>query len=144
MSKHFEEEPIPEDGSDASLTLALSPVLTSGFYSESLSSSVSSRCRGRSTPPPTPPTPNDEGVVIQAGMTFVMDRKDSIRHRPVTGIRHHFRPLAAHTADGTTSSALSNAIQEFLGRTDHVMNEWNQMRGVAKRCPLHPISILSY
>ena len=134
MSKRYREEAsTPEGGSDASLTLALSPVLTSGFYSESLSSSASSRFRHRSTPPLLlrPRPTHDEGVVIQAGMTLVLDRKPSIRQR---GIRQHFRAQAAHATDGTTSSALSNAIQEFLGRTDHVMNEWNQIRGGPKRC----------
>ena len=99
-----------------------------------------------STPPPTPPRSQGGGgggggVVIQAGMSFALDdrkhphpqRSASLHQRPPTGIRQHFRAEAAHTADGTGSSALSNAIREFLGRTDHVMNEWNQIRGVPKR-----------
>lgn len=134
---------VERDHSQTQLSLALSPVLTSGYYSESLSQSVSQslssarRAGRRSTPPPAPLAPRDEGVVIQAGMTFVLGHK-TVRSASVsaigtqasngrrTGVRQHFRPLPAHTMAETTSSALTRAIRDFLGRTDHVINEWNQ------------------
>ena len=140
---------VERDHSQTQLSLALSPVLTNGFYSESLSQSISSRSRSscrRSTPPPAPLTPRDEGVVIQAGMSFVLGHKtvrsasvsavtnqvhysstSSTGRRAHTGVKHHFRPLPAHTMADTTSSLLSRAIRDFLGRTDHVMNEWKSL-----------------
>ena len=124
--------------SETQLTLAVSPVLTSGYYSESLSQSISSRLpyqlRRRSTPPPAPLTARDESVVIEAGMSFVLGHKTVCSDRPgrlvrSAGVSHHLRPMAAHTMADTNSSALSSAIKEFLGRTDHVMNEWKQIGG---------------
>lgn len=137
------------DHSLTSLSLALSPVLTTGYYSESLSQSVSQsvsqsaarRVARRSTPPPAPLAPRDEGVVIEAGMSFVLGHK-TVRSSSVsaigtgtappkhhssrrTGVRQHFRPVPAHAMNDTSSSALTRAIREFLGRTDHVINEWN-------------------
>lgn len=138
------------DHSQTQLSLALSPVLTSGYYSESLSQSVSARRPShqsrRSTPPPAPLAARDEGVVIQAGMSFVLGHK-AVRSSSVSAIcvgntghpghpgrtsttssvRQHFRPLPAHTMAETTSSMLSRAIRDFLGRTDHVMNEWKHL-----------------
>lgn len=127
---------VERDPSQTQLSLALSPVLTTGYYSETLSQSVSARRSSRrSTPPPAPLAPRDEGVVIQAGMSFVLGHKavrsSSVSAIPTTpgtrrtGIRQHFRPLPAHTMADTTSSVLTRAIRDFLGRTDHVMNEWN-------------------
>lgn len=134
--------------SETELSLALSPVLTCGYFSESLSQSVSARVpRQRqangssrcSTPPPRLPlAPRDEGVVIQAGMTFVLGQRKTARSAsahsfPVPGggqnrsVRQHFRPMAAHTMPDTTSAALTRSIKDFLGRTDHVMNEWKQL-----------------
>lgn len=142
------EVQVERDPSQTQLSLALSPVLTSGYYSETLSQSVSQsvsqslsarRVGRRSTPPPAPLAARDEGVVIQAGMSFVLGHK-TVRSASVsaigtttqvtngrkTGVRQHFRPLPAHTMADTTSSALTRAIRDFLGRTDHVINEWNQ------------------
>ena len=125
--------------------LAMSPVLTSGYYSESLSQSVSSRLprqlgRPCTPPPPFPRTPRDEGVVIEAGMSFILgstttatsfSSSQSARLKPPiqrrVGVRHHFKPMAAHTITDTRSSALSNAIHEFLDRSDHVASEWKQL-----------------
>ena len=132
-------ETVELNSSDADLMLAVSPILTSGYYSESLSQSVSARLpreiRRQDNPPPTPQDPREEGVVIEAGMSFVMAPKSASHHnlhRPTpsyrrVGVSHHFRPLAAHTVTETHSSALSNAIHEFLSRTDHVMNEWKRL-----------------
>lgn len=149
-SKRRLEIQAERDHSQTQLSLALSPVLTSGYYSESLSQSVSARRPShhqsrRSTPPPAPLAARDEGVVIQAGMSFVLGHKavrsssvsaicvGSAANRPSrptttsTGVRQHFRPLPAHTMADTTSSKLSRAIRDFLGRTDHVMNEWKHL-----------------
>ena len=131
---------VGRDPGQTQLSLALSPVLTTGYYSESLSQSVSARRSNsrRSTPPPAPLAARDEGVVIQAGMSFVLGHK-AVRSSSVsaigaspatgrkTGIRQHFRPLPAHTMVDTTSSVLTRAIRDFLGRTDHVMNEWKHL-----------------
>ena len=125
---------VERDANQTELSLAFSPVLTTGYYSQSLSQSVASRLR-RSTPPPAALTPRDEGVVIRAGMTFALGHKivrskttvDATAGRRLTGVRQHFQPEAAHTVADTESSALSRAIRDFLGRTDHVMNEWNQL-----------------
>lgn len=148
-SKRRLEIQAERDHSQTQLSLALSPVLTSGYYSESLSQSVSARRPShhqsrRSTPPPAPLAARDEGVVIQAGMSFVLGHK-AVRSSSVsaicvgsaanrasrpttsTGVRQHFRPLPAHTMADTTSSKLSRAIRDFLGRTDHVMNEWKHL-----------------
>jgi hypothetical protein len=157
-SKRRLEIQAQRDHSQTQLSLALSPVLTSGYYSESLSQSVSARRSSshsshqqnrRSTPPPAPLSARDEGVVIQAGMSFVLGHK-AVRSASVsaigpvgsgqrpsrssttttsaaTGIRQHFRPLPAHTMADTTSSLLTRAIRDFLGRTDHVMNEWKHL-----------------
>ena len=139
---------VERNASETELSLALSPVLTTGYYSESLSQSVSARVLqqrsgGRvATPPPRftgPLAPRDEGVVIQAGMSFVLGQRkirpsQSLAAMPSAAaasgrrsVRQHFRPVAAHTMEDTTSSALSRTIREFLGRTDHVMNEWAQL-----------------
>ena len=107
--------PLPDDVNAGELTI----LTTSSSFSSI--SSLSSRLR-RSTPPPAPLSARDEGVVIEAGMTFVLGHK-AVRPLPSA---HHFRARPAHTMDNTGSSALSNAIKEFLGRTDHVMNEWNR------------------
>lgn len=160
-SKRRLEIQAQRDHSQTQLSLALSPVLTSGYYSESLSQSISARRSSshsshlqnrRSTPPPAPLSARDEGVVIQAGMSFVLGHK-AVRSASVsaigpvggsgqrpsrssttttsaaatTGIRQHFRPLPAHTMADTTSSLLTRAIRDFLGRTDHVMNEWKHL-----------------
>ena len=156
-SKRRLEIQAERDHSQTQLSLALSPVLTTGYYSETLSQSVSSRRSSshsqhqhrRSTPPPAPLSARDEGVVIQAGMSFVLGHK-AVRSASVsaiggvvgsgsgrpsrssttsaaTGVRQHFRPLPAHTMADTTSSLLSRAIRDFLGRTDHVMNEWKHL-----------------
>ena len=138
-------ERVDRDASETELSLAFSPVLTTGYYSQSLSQSVASRLSAsghirRSTPPPAPLTRRDEGVVIRAGMSFALGHKivrskttvdatagrQQRSSRP-TGVKQHFRPEAAHTVADTESSALSRAIRDFLGRTDHVMNEWNQL-----------------
>ncbi len=150
MSSSFSSSPgkrrieiqVERDPGQTQLSLALSPVLTTGYYSESLSQSVSARrsASRRSTPPPAPLAARDEGVVIQAGMSFVLGHK-AVRSSSVsaiacttsptigrkTGIRQHFRPLPAHTMADTTSSVLTRAIRDFLGRTDHVMNEWKHL-----------------
>lgn len=146
---------------ETELMLAMSPMLTSGYYSESLSQSVSSRLsrqlqrrRASCAAPDGSPT-HDEGVIIEAGLSFVLPSK-SASHRHVAqrlavssssgsgggggvgvggsggqsrrvGVSHHFRPMAAHAVERTQSSALSRSIREFLGRTDHVMNEWKQL-----------------
>ena len=109
--------------------------------SRSVSTSSSSR-KGRNrlgTPPPAPFTPRpDEGVVIQAGMSFALGRKSSPevigvtslserRKGNTTAVRHHFQPIPAHAMKGTQSEALTKAIKDFLGRTDHVMNEWQRI-----------------
>lgn len=109
--------------------------------SRSVSTSSSSR-RGRNrigTPPPAPLTPRpDEGVVIQAGMSFALGHRSTSevigvaslserRKGNTTAVRHHFQPIAAHAMKGTQSAALTKAIKDFLGRTDHVMNEWQKI-----------------
>lgn len=139
---------VERNASETELSLALSPVLTCGYYSESLSQSVSARVpHQRSTRGATPPPrtngflpPQDEGVVIQAGMSFVLGQRkirssQSLAAMPsssanFTGrrsVRQHFRPVPAHAMADTSSADLTRSIREFLGRTDHVMNEWIQL-----------------
>lgn len=161
---------VERNASDTELSLALSPILTTGYYSESLSQSVSARVplqqAGRtrcSTPPPRAAfCPRDEGVVIQAGMSFVLAPRTTTAVRSASAyslaataqrsVRQHFRPLPAHTMSNTTSSALTRSIREFLGRTDHIMNEWKMLgreepgsgglkrsRSSTRTVPLHSI-----
>ncbi|KAK2710416.1 hypothetical protein QYM36_011813, partial [Artemia franciscana] len=68
------------------------------------------------------PTHENESVVINAGMSFLMGS----RKRPV-GVKHHFSTAPAHKLDKTVSAKLTKSVKEFLSRTDHVMEEWKQV-----------------
>uniref|UniRef100_A0A2A4IY82 Myosin tail domain-containing protein n=1 Tax=Heliothis virescens TaxID=7102 RepID=A0A2A4IY82_HELVI len=59
-------------------------------------------------------------VVFDANMSFVL----GCNKQP---IRQKFKPVAAHMEEGTSSNYLSNKIDSFLQRTDHVMDEWRRL-----------------
>ncbi|OWR54894.1 hypothetical protein KGM_207001 [Danaus plexippus plexippus] len=59
-------------------------------------------------------------VVFDANLSFVLGCKK----QPV---RQKFKPIAAHLEEGTSSNYLSTKIDNFLKRTDHVMDEWRRM-----------------
>lgn len=59
-------------------------------------------------------------VVFDANLSFVLGCK----RQPV---RQNFKPIAAHLDEATASNFLSNKIDNFLRRTDHVMDEWRNL-----------------
>lgn len=59
-------------------------------------------------------------VVFDANLSFVL----GCNRQPV---RQKFKPIAAHLEEGTSSNYLSNKIDNFLKRTDHVMEEWKRL-----------------
>lgn len=59
-------------------------------------------------------------VVFDANLTFVL----GCNKQP---LRQKFQPVAAHLEEGTSSNYLSNKIDNFLKRTDHVMDEWRRL-----------------
>lgn len=59
-------------------------------------------------------------VIFDAHMSFVL----GCNRQPV---RQNFKPVAAHLDEGTASNFLSNKIDNFLRRTDHVMDEWRHL-----------------
>lgn len=59
-------------------------------------------------------------VVFDANLSFVLGCKK----QPV---RHKFKPIAAHLEEGTSSNYLSSKIENFLKRTDHVIDEWKRL-----------------
>ena len=59
-------------------------------------------------------------VIFDANLSFVLGCKK----QPV---RQKFKPIAAHLEEGTSSNYLSSKIDNFLKRTDHVMDEWKRM-----------------
>lgn len=59
-------------------------------------------------------------VVFDANLTFVL----GCNKQP---LRQKFKPVAAHMEEGTSSNYLSNKIDNFLKRTDHVMDEWRRL-----------------
>lgn len=108
----------------------------SNYHNQSRSLSV---CSARVTKSPTPrrifpqAASNDSAldlnqlnareqapVVFDANLTFVLgcDKQK---------VRQNFRPVAAHLDDNTASSYLSARIEDFLKRTDHVMDEWRNL-----------------
>lgn len=58
-------------------------------------------------------------VVFDANLTFVLGTKSKMKH--------NFKALPAHLDADTASNLLSNKIEDFLKRTDHVMDEWKGM-----------------
>lgn len=59
-------------------------------------------------------------VVFDANLSFILGcNKQPLRQR--------FKPVAAHMEDGTSSNYLSSKIDNFLKRTDHVMDEWRRL-----------------
>lgn len=59
-------------------------------------------------------------VVFDANLSFVLGcNKQPLRQR--------FKPVAAHLEEGTSSNYLSTKIDNFLRRTDHVMDEWRRL-----------------
>ncbi|GBP00609.1 hypothetical protein EVAR_76893_1 [Eumeta japonica] len=59
-------------------------------------------------------------VVFDANLTFVLGcNKQPIKQR--------FKPVAAHLDEGTASNYLTSKIDDFLKRTDHVMDEWKSL-----------------
>lgn len=59
-------------------------------------------------------------VVFDANLSFVL----GCNKQP---LRQKFQPVAAHLEEGTSSNYLSNKIDNFLKRTDHVMDEWRRL-----------------
>ncbi|KPJ07537.1 hypothetical protein RR48_05027 [Papilio machaon] len=59
-------------------------------------------------------------VVFDANLSFVL----GCNKQP---IRQKFKPIAAHLEEGTSSNYLSSKIDNFLRRTDHVMDEWRRL-----------------
>ncbi|CAH2052409.1 unnamed protein product, partial [Iphiclides podalirius] len=59
-------------------------------------------------------------VVFDANLSFVL----GCNKQP---IRQKFKPVAAHLEEGTSSNYLSTKIDNFLRRTDHVMDEWRRL-----------------
>lgn len=59
-------------------------------------------------------------VVFDANLSFVLGCKK----QPV---RQRFKPIAAHLEEGTSSNYLTSKIDNFLKRTDHVMDEWRRL-----------------
>lgn len=59
-------------------------------------------------------------VVFDANLSFVL----GCNKQPV---RQKFKPIAAHLEEGTSSNHLSSKIDNFLKRTDHVMDEWRRL-----------------
>lgn len=58
-------------------------------------------------------------VVFDANLQFVL----GCNKQPV---RQRFKPVAAFKEEGTSSNYLSDKIDNFLRRTDHVMDEWRR------------------
>ncbi|KAL4703513.1 hypothetical protein ACJJTC_018097 [Scirpophaga incertulas] len=59
-------------------------------------------------------------VVFDANLSFVL----GCNRQP---LRQKFKPVAAHLENGTSSNYLSTKIDNFLKRTDHVMDEWRRL-----------------
>lgn len=59
-------------------------------------------------------------VVFDANLSFVL----GCNKQPM---RQNFKPVAAHLEDGTSSNYLTSKIDNFLKRTDHVMDEWRRL-----------------
>lgn len=59
-------------------------------------------------------------VVFDANLTFVLGCENQ-------KVRQNIRPVAAHLDDSTASNYLSAKIEDFLKRTDHVMDEWRNL-----------------
>lgn len=59
-------------------------------------------------------------VVFDANLQFVL----GCNRQPV---RQRFKPRAAHLEEGTSSNYLSAKIDNFLKKTDHVMDEWRRL-----------------
>lgn len=59
-------------------------------------------------------------VVFDANLSFIL----GCNKQP---LRQKFKPIAAHMEDGTSSNYLTNKIDNFLKRTDHVMDEWRRL-----------------
>lgn len=59
-------------------------------------------------------------VVFDANLSFVL----GCNKQP---LRQKFKPVAAHMEEGTSSNYLSSKIDNFLRRTDHVMDEWRRL-----------------
>lgn len=55
-------------------------------------------------------------VVFDANLTFVLGCKGKMKH--------NVTPVPAYAEKDTASSCLTDKIQDFLKRTDHVMDEW--------------------
>lgn len=59
-------------------------------------------------------------VIFDANLSFVL----GVNKQPM---RQRFTPIAAHLEEGTSSNHLSSKIDNFLKRTDHVMDEWRRL-----------------
>ncbi|CAG4932431.1 unnamed protein product [Colias eurytheme] len=59
-------------------------------------------------------------VVFDANLSFVLGCKK----QPV---RQKFKPQPAYLEEGTSSNYLSSKIDNFLRRTDHIMDEWRRL-----------------
>lgn len=61
----------------------------------------------------------DSPVVFDANLTFVLGCKGKLRQ--------NVRPVPAHLEAQTASNVLTNKIEKFLKKTDHVMDEWKRL-----------------
>jgi hypothetical protein len=59
-------------------------------------------------------------VVFDANLSFILGCNNQ-------SLRQKFKPVAAHLEQGTSSNYLSSKIDNFLKRTDHVMDEWRRL-----------------
>lgn len=59
---------------------------------------------------------DESPVVFDANLTFVLGTKGKMKQ--------HVTPIPAHVEKDTASNCLTDKIQDFLKRTDHVMEEW--------------------
>ncbi|XP_015593292.1 unconventional myosin-XVIIIa isoform X7 [Cephus cinctus] len=146
---HFQTRPLNKI---AVIKPNASPKIISRSPSPSLS--LSSRSHGASTPvrmarsssvcssnsyAGTSPTPRR--IFPQESCTLELDDLETREQAPVVfdaslnfvlgiekqKVRQSFKPTAAHLEPRTASSYLSSRIQQFLQRTDHVMDEWRSL-----------------
>ena len=65
-------------------------------------------------------------VIFDANLSFLLDCRNQ-------KVQQNFHPVPAHSDSETASNYLSAKIQDFLKRTDHVMEEWKTVGKNAKR-----------
>nr|CAH7741229.1 unnamed protein product [Callosobruchus chinensis] len=124
---------VVSDSPDRSRSCTRSPSPTPSNYSIRSNSSLRS-IRSSSCCPPRRVLPQcyersdfdmsakeESPVVFDANLTFVLGCKGKLRQ--------NVTPIPAHEDAATASNALTNKINDFLQRTDHVMDEWKLLGG---------------